>query len=45
MSSSMKAAIHLGRNYTKKIGSIQVYELRGNLELIHDHAGTHIGTF
>ena len=43
MSSSMKAAIHLGPHYLDNFGSLQEYELRGNSELIQYHTEIDIG--
>ena len=45
MSSSMKAAIHLGPNDLENFGSIQEHELRGNSKLVQYHTEISIGAF
>ena len=45
MSSSMKAASHLGPFFLANLGSLQEHELRGNSEFIQHHTEIYIGAF
>ena len=44
VSTTMKAAVHLGPNYTEILGSIQENKLRGTPEFVRYHAEMDIGT-